>query len=104
MESAMGLSDEIAEKSSALVVRRGGHLLIKNESSFEFIGACEAAGVRILGIDVFQLAGESLVPDMSLIADFSDAKTSADSLRDARNFVSKIESQDLFLDISLSHQ
>ena len=46
--------------------------LLTRTQAQEFIDRCERENVRVVGIEGFRRQGESIVPDMDAIADFSE--------------------------------
>lgn len=67
-----------------------------------FLDACEAEGVRVLGVEGFYLRGDELWVDMERIADFSSVTDPEESVRETRAFVTKVAVPDLVLDFTLA--
>lgn len=95
----MGLVEKIASRAGLTVEKRGSLRLIQSVDASAFLDACDAEGLRILGIEGFFRKQDALVPDMDAIADFSDA--SGCSILDARKFVAEVKSPSLMLDFAI---
>lgn len=98
----MGLTEEIAGQVGIKVVKRGSLVLVAYSDAMVLLDGCEAAGMRVLGIEGFLLRGNLVVPDMDLIADFSDMKLASASILEARKFISSVSINGDVFDFSLS--
>ncbi len=94
-------------KSKSLGVKCVSSLeLIPFESAGAFLDATEERGLTVLGIEGFRLEGDSAVPDIKAIADFStllnERDAVADSARAARRFVSQVGRSGMFFEFVLA--
>lgn len=83
----MTLTEQIAARCGVAVTRHGQMRLIPRRLAGVFVAACEARGIRILGLDAVKLLGEGLLPEFVALEDFGsvDAAASAVMARRALN-------------------
>lgn len=101
MGGAMGLVQRIAHQIGLPVEERGALVLVKLLDAKRLLDGCEKEGVRVLGIEGFTFDGNSLIPDMDAIADYSGIASAVSSIKVAREFIECLERADLVLDFSL---
>jgi hypothetical protein len=65
--------------------------------------ACRAAGVRVLGVEGFRIAGEAVQPDMDAILDLSDVLDPEVSVSEARRFLRAVADQELMFEIAATN-
>lgn len=102
MDCTMGLIEEVADRAGIQLTERGSLVLVSAGDAMRLLDACESAGLRILGIEGFQVKENSLVPDMDAIADFSSTASAFSSILEARRFVNVVSSRELVLDFTVS--
>lgn len=102
---------QIAEKLGIRVRVEGALDLIALADCGRIIQACKADNVLILGIEAFRFADGKLIPDTSLIADFSELSVVPWRLacrraaRSAHIFFDRINDQsDLWFDFAVREQ
>lgn len=99
----MGLTAELGHRAGIEILNVAGLELVRSSDALALLDEIERAGVLVLGIEGFAIQGYTVVPDMNLIADYSDrAKTdqsSASALSDARCFFQNIEGEDRVFEI-----
>lgn len=98
----MGLSEKIAERVGVNIAKYGSLRVLTCHDAAVFLDGCEAAGVRVLGIEGFLIREDSVVPDMNVIADFSDISSASESILEARRFIKDVLRHGLMLEFSLS--
>ena len=74
----------IAARAGVLLI--GEPPLIEWRDAAALIDVIDAAGATILGIDGFRRVGNHIAPVMAMIADFSQATSSGESVEAARRF------------------
>lgn len=103
----MGLVESIARRLGLAVLHRGSLELLEYSAAREVVDACIEARSAIVGIEGFRISGESTVPDMGAIADFSALAglpwqlRVAQSVVDAKTFLDAVRDPQLLLEISL---
>ena len=63
--------NELIKKYQQLSLRDGDELILSRENTLSLVSDCEKKNIGILGFDGVRVANDSIVPDMSAIADFS---------------------------------
>lgn len=98
----MGLTLAMGRQAGIDIREVGGLQLVALADVRAFLEACLAAGVLILGIEGFRLDnGGQIRPDMGAIADFSQAKDSEESVREALSFVETVDQSGMLFDFAL---
>jgi hypothetical protein len=84
--SSEGFAAMVARRAGVALTTRGALTLVAAEDAARFLDACAAEGLRVLGFEGFRLDGQSVVPVMDAIADFSSGPpiSAEDSIRDSR--------------------
>lgn len=97
-----------AEAGISTLEQGEGTSLVRVGDADRLLALCAAKGIAVIGIEGFQLSGGNLVPDMSLIADFSELDTlpwnmfCSESLESSRLFVEKaMKNSEILLEFEL---
>lgn len=102
LESAMGSVGAVAQEVGIPIRNIGGLALIRGTDAPALIDALASEGLRILGIEGFELEGSEVRPDMGLIADFSTLTDAGQSVWEARRFIESAARPDAFFEFSLA--
>lgn len=101
------ICEQLEETFASRSTLRGGERYFDLKTSASLIEACSLCDVAILGIEVFELQGDHLIPRTDLIADYSklDCSRWADfrdrSLEAARSFLAKLSDALVLLNFTL---
>lgn len=101
MDCTMGLIEEIAGRIGVPFTKRGSLILVSAGNALKLLDGCESAGLRILGVEGFQVKGSSIVPSMDAIADFSSLDSAIASVREARRFIHVVRPHELVFDFTV---
>lgn len=102
MDCAMGLVEEIADQIGIPLTRRGSLILVSADNALKLLDGCESVGLRILGVEGFQVRESSIVPDMDAIADFSNLDSAIASIREARRLIHIVRPHELVFDFTVA--
>lgn len=102
--SAMLTPEYLAKRAGVRLRSRPGVDLVAAADAPRFLDACEAEGVRVLGLEGFTLRGEELWVDMERIADFSSVTDPDESVREGRLFVARVTAPGLLFDFTLDFE
>jgi hypothetical protein len=72
--------NRIEQRFADRFLKYGGVLLLSKDDALQMVIACQAEGVRILGIDGFYLRGDTLQPSLEDSVDFSSTEQQASYL------------------------
>jgi hypothetical protein len=100
----LGLTAEIGSSAGVVVHRVGQTELVAAADLACFLRAVRARNLRVLGLEGFRIDGDSLVPDMDAIADFSSMAASApsvDTVAEALLFLSEVGERKLHYELTL---
>lgn len=97
----MGPIAEIAAAAGVRLRERGGLALFDADSARAFLDACAKSGVRVLGIEGFDVAGDAVRPDMNAIADLSPIADPEASVAEAKAFLDGLGTTPLLFDFVL---
>ena len=100
----MGSLDAFARDAGIPVRHAGGLMLIRHSDALSLVDALAAAGVRILGLEGFDVEGSYVRSDMGLIADFSDVVEPSESATAARRFIEATTRPDVFFEFSIAEE
>ncbi len=98
----MGLTANLARRAGLRLKKVGGLQLVAFPDVQDFLDACMAAEVLVLGIEGFSSEDGEVRPDMSAIADFSELTSSSHSVVEARMFVDSVGRPGMLFDFILS--
>jgi hypothetical protein len=98
----MGSVDELARNAGIPIRFVGGLTLVQGTNASAFVDALAAAGVRILGVEGFEVEGSEVRPDMGLIADFSEVIDPGQSASEARRFIQAAARPDVFFEFTIA--
>lgn len=93
--------EQIAANAEVDLHYVSGLPLVLGVDATPFVAACEAARVRILGIEGFRISDAGLRPDMDMILDLSTVSDAATSTQEAASFLATIDVSDLAFDFTL---
>jgi hypothetical protein len=96
------LIEQLVETAGVRLHRRSGLDLIAVDDARLFLDACEARGVRILGIEGFYLRGDEVHADASRIADFSSVTAPSQTVDESTRFIQAVRAPELMLDFTLA--
>lgn len=100
----MGLTDTLARRAGLRLRKVGGLQLIAFPDVQDFLDACMAAEVLVLGVEGFSFEDGEVRPDMSAIADFSELTSSNQSVVEARIFADSVGRPGLLFDFTVSKE
>jgi hypothetical protein len=63
--------ERIAQTSGVPLRYLGALRLVRRQDCEQLVNACRSGSVRIVGIEAFKVVGDTVTPDMDMIADFS---------------------------------
>lgn len=98
----MGSLDALADEAGVPIRHVGGLTLVRGADAPSLIAALASAGVRILGIEGFDIEGSEVRPDMGLIADFSKVSDAAQSASEALRFIAAAARPDVYFEFALA--
>ena len=103
----MGLIAELAS-SVGISIRQCGQMeLIAASDLVQILEAARKHNARVLGLEGFHIVGNSIVPDMDAIADFSsmiDSTTNVETVDQALHFLSNVKEADLFYEVTFREE
>lgn len=93
----------VARRAGIAVTMRGALTLVAAADAARFLDACAADGLRVLGFEGFRLDGQSVVPVMEAIADFSSGSpiSAEHSIRESRRVLELVRHLASFFDFVL---
>lgn len=100
----MGPLNEFLKRVGAEAIRKGSAILVDRQTVMAVLDICSDEEVRVLGIEVFSVQGEKVIPVMDAIGDFSNASSQYESVKDARSFVQRVERPELMFEIELQER
>lgn len=92
---------DLAESMGLEVVYRHGTILVPNTILGKLLDSLRMQNIRVLGLEGFRVEGQSLIPDMEAIADFSDLIDAAPevSVDAARMFLLSMGTRSLLYEV-----
>lgn len=96
------LIDDLALRAGVHVLERGGLRLVSYADLLTLLNTCRLAGVRVLGIEGFRVAGAVVAPDMEVILDLTDVFDPPGSVTEAERFLEKVADRELMFDVTVA--
>jgi hypothetical protein len=103
--------EDIASERGVAVRREGSLSLICFQDCGTILEACKSHGLLILGIAAFTLSGGKVIPDIDLIADFSELAAKEwnaaclEAVKSAESYFDKVKSRtDLWFNFTLQQR
>ncbi|MCP4548388.1 MAG: hypothetical protein GY835_18155 [bacterium] len=100
----MGLINTLARRAGLRLIRVGGLQLVAFPDVPDFLDACMAAELLVLGVEGFGYEDGEVWPDMSAIADFSELTSSHQSVVEARMFADSVGRPGMLFDFTVSKE
>jgi hypothetical protein len=85
--------ERIAQASGIPLRSLGALRLVRPQDCEQLVNACRSGGVRIVGIEAFKVIGDTVTPNMDMIADFSSLSLTTG---EDPNLLSTLEAADFF--------
>jgi hypothetical protein len=85
----------VANRAGVRVLSVGRQELVAAPDAAAFVDSCLAERCRILGVEGFHIVNDHVEPDMDAIADFSAMRDSTEAVKEARQFLGRLDDPDL---------